>query len=372
MLALAAVIPVSGWAARRYGAKQVYLVSLVLFTLGSAACGLSQTTTQLIVFRILQGVGGGMIMPVGQMMMAEAAGPKRMGRVMSLTAIPTMLAPILGPTLGGLIIDYASWRWIFEVNVPVGIIAVIAGWRILPKGHRMETDKLDVVGLGLMAGGLILLTYGLAQIGELGTFDSTKVLVPGIVGIAMIGGFILHALRVKNPLLDLFLYRRADLRVRVLRDVLPRRGAVRLDDPVPALLAGDPPLQRRADRPADRAPGDWGGVGDAHRGTLGGPLRRRPDRTLRRVPDDARLGPARADRRRHVRRVAVHHHAHPWHGHRPGVPARHDGRVRRTGPLRAVPRDATAERADAGRRLHRHRDPRGGAAARGRRRDHAR
>ena len=127
MLSLAAVIPVTGWAARRFGAKRVYLVSLVLFTVGSALCGLATSSTELIVFRVLQGVGGGMILPIGQLMMAEAAGPKRMGRVMSIVAVPAMLAPILGPTIGGLIIDNASWRWIFYVNLPIGIIAVIAG-----------------------------------------------------------------------------------------------------------------------------------------------------------------------------------------------------------------------------------------------------
>src|SRR3954452_16471159 len=132
MLSLAAVIPVSGWAARRFGAKRVYLVSLVLFTLGSALCGLANTTEQLIVFRVLQGVGGGMILPIGQLMMAEAAGPKRMGRVMSIVAVPAMLAPILGPTIGGLILDNASWQWIFYVNLPVGIAAVIAAVRVLP------------------------------------------------------------------------------------------------------------------------------------------------------------------------------------------------------------------------------------------------
>src|ERR1700729_534330 len=115
LLSLAAVIPVTGWAARRFGAKSVYITSLVLFTAGSALCGLAGSTTELILFRVLQGVGGGMILPVGQLMMAEAAGPKRMGRVMSLAAVPMMLAPIFGPTVGGLIIDdmhigsFASW-----------------------------------------------------------------------------------------------------------------------------------------------------------------------------------------------------------------------------------------------------------------------
>src|SRR5207248_9051947 len=110
MLSLAAVIPITGWAAQRFGAKRVYVVSLVLFTAGSALCGLASSTTELVVFRVLQGVGGGMILPIGQLMMAEAAGPSRMGRVMSIVAVPAMLAPIFGPTIGGLTLDNASWR----------------------------------------------------------------------------------------------------------------------------------------------------------------------------------------------------------------------------------------------------------------------
>ena len=147
MLSLAAVIPVTGWAARRFGAKRVYVVSLILFTAGSALCGLATTTSELIAFRVLQGVGGGMILPIGQLMMAEAAGPKRMGRVMSIVAVPAMLAPILGPTIGGLIVDNTSWRWIFYVNVPIGVIAVVAALRILPNGSsRATVERLDFRG----------------------------------------------------------------------------------------------------------------------------------------------------------------------------------------------------------------------------------
>ena len=132
MLSLAAVIPVSGWAARRFGAKNVYLASVVLFTLGSALCGLATSTTELILFRVIQGLGGGMILPVGQLMLAQAAGPKRMGRVMSVVFVPAMLAPILGPTVGGLILQNMSWRWIFYVNVPIGVIATIAALENAP------------------------------------------------------------------------------------------------------------------------------------------------------------------------------------------------------------------------------------------------
>ncbi|HET9719589.1 MAG TPA: DHA2 family efflux MFS transporter permease subunit [Solirubrobacteraceae bacterium] len=208
MLALAAVIPVTGWAARRVGAKRVYLTSLVLFTLGSALCGLAQSSTELIVFRVLQGLGGGMILPIGQLIMAEAAGPKRMGRVMSIVAVPAMLAPILGPTLGGLIVQNMSWRWIFYVNVPIGAIAVVSAMRILPSVKPAPTDRLDFVGLVLMALGLPLLTYGLAEIGSTGSFTATKVVVPILTGLVLITAFAVHALRSRNPLLELRLYRR--------------------------------------------------------------------------------------------------------------------------------------------------------------------
>jgi EmrB/QacA subfamily drug resistance transporter len=209
LLALAAVIPVTGWAARRFGAKRVYLTSLILFTAGSALCGLATSTTELIVFRVLQGIGGGMILPVGQLMMAEAAGPKRMGRVMSIVAVPAMLAPILGPTLGGLILDNVSWRWIFYVNVPIGIVAVIAALRVLPNVERQKTDPLDVLGLVLMAAGMPLITYGLTEVGTTGSFTSPKVVIPILLGVVLVAAFVIHALRARRPLLNVRLYQKA-------------------------------------------------------------------------------------------------------------------------------------------------------------------
>jgi EmrB/QacA subfamily drug resistance transporter len=210
LLSLAAVIPITGWAARSFGAKRVYLFAVVVFTAGSALCGLATSSTELIVFRVLQGVGGGMILPIGQLMLAEAAGPKRMGRVMSIVAVPMMLAPILGPALGGLIVDNLSWRWIFFVNVPIGGLAVLAALRFLPSIERKPAERLDLIGLALMATGLPLLTYGIAEIASTHGFTSGKVVIPSLVGIALVFVFCIHALRVRSvkPLLDLRLYRR--------------------------------------------------------------------------------------------------------------------------------------------------------------------
>jgi len=168
----------------------------------------SSSTGELVVFRVIQGVGGGMILPLGQMMMAAAAGPKRMGRVMSVVAVPAMLAPILGPTLGGVILENTSWRWIFYVNVPIGLIAVVAAARILPKVDRKPTEALDYKGLAMMAIGLPLITYGLAEVGTTGSFTAFRVVAPLLGGLALVGAFAVYALRVKRPLLNLRLYAR--------------------------------------------------------------------------------------------------------------------------------------------------------------------
>jgi EmrB/QacA subfamily drug resistance transporter len=207
MLSLAAVIPVTGWASRRFGAKRVFLISLTLFTLGSLLCGLATSTTELILFRVLQGIGGGMIMPLAQIIMADVAGPKRMGRVMGLVAVPMMLAPTLGPLLGGAIIQVLNWHWIFFVNLIVGAVAVPLAIRLLPNKVGEKTDGLDFTGLALMSVGLVAITYGLAEAGTYNSFTNAHVLVPVLAGVILVAVFAFHALRIKNPLLDLRLYR---------------------------------------------------------------------------------------------------------------------------------------------------------------------
>ena len=209
MLSLAAVIPISGWASRRFGAKNVWLFSVFMFTVGSALCGMATSTPELIAFRVLQGVGGGMIMPIGQLMMASAAGPKNMGKVSAITGVPTMLAPILGPTIGGAILQATTWRWIFFVNVPIGVIAIVCGLRLIHHSSRDRSgETLDYTGLVLMSLGLPLLTYGLAEIGTVGTFANARVIGPSVAGLARIAAFVRHALRARRPLLQLHLYSR--------------------------------------------------------------------------------------------------------------------------------------------------------------------
>jgi EmrB/QacA subfamily drug resistance transporter len=205
MLALAAVIPVSGWAARRIGTRRLYLVSLALFTLGSVLCGLAWSIDSLIAFRVLQGLGGGMLMPTGMIILARAAGPHRMGRILSVIGVPMVLAPVFGPVLGGVIVEHIGWRWIFFVNLPVGILAVALAWKLLPVGHAERAGPLDWLGLALLSSGLPVLTYGLAEAGSNG-FASPRALVPITAGLVLTAAFVHHALRDAHPLLNVRLY----------------------------------------------------------------------------------------------------------------------------------------------------------------------
>ena len=207
LLALAAVMPVTGWMARRFGAKRVYLVSLALFTLGSIACGFSNTLIALVVFRVLQGIGGGMIMPLAQLIMAQVAGPQRMGRVMGIVSMPAMLAPILGPVVGGVILQNLHWSWIFFVNAPIGAVAMYLGWRMLPETDSGEAGPLDRLGLALLPAGAALTIFGISKLGSGGSLSSPGVLGPLIAGILLSVAFCLHALRIPRPLLDIRLYK---------------------------------------------------------------------------------------------------------------------------------------------------------------------
>ena len=208
MLSLAAVIPVSGWAAARFGARRLYIISLVLFTAGSALCGFAWSLESLVVARVLQGLAGGLLVPIGQIALVKAAGPRNMARVMSAIGVPIILAPVFGPTLGGLLVEHISWQAIFFVNVPVGIVAVIAALRLLPHDELVPgaAGRLDATGLALVATGLVGLTYGLAESGSAGSLAAPQVLVPALTGLALIATFVVRALKIENPLLDVRLY----------------------------------------------------------------------------------------------------------------------------------------------------------------------
>lgn len=210
-LALATVIPLSGWAADRFGTKRLYMLAIALFTIGSLLCATASSITMLIVYRVLQGLGGGMLMPLGMTIMTRAAGPKRMGRLMAVLGVPMLLGPIFGPILGGWLIDHFSWHWIFLINLPIGILALVYSQFALPKDAPTPSERFDLVGMLLMSPGLALFLYGVSSIPGAGTIAAAKVLVPGLIGLALMTAFVFYSFKPEHPLLDLRLFRYRNL-----------------------------------------------------------------------------------------------------------------------------------------------------------------
>lgn len=208
MLALATVIPLTGWAADRFGTKRLYIGSILLFVLGSALCGTAWSATSLIAFRVLQGIGGGMIMPAGMTILSHAAGADRMGRVMGIVGVPMLLAPIVGPILGGWFVDDVSWRWIFFVNVPIGVIALLAAARILERDEPQPHHALDWRGLLMLSPGLAIFVYGLAETATGGGLQSIDAIGGVILGLLLVVAFVWHASRREGALIDVRLFTR--------------------------------------------------------------------------------------------------------------------------------------------------------------------
>src|SRR3954449_10649857 len=206
-LALATVIPLTGWAADRFGTKRLYMTSIELFVCGSVLSGLAWSAGSLIAFRVLQGFGGGMLMPAGMTILTRAAGPNRVGRVMAVIGVPMLLGPIFGPILGGWLVADFSWRWIFFINVPIAVAALTMAFRVLPRDVPQPAHRLDWPGLLLLSPSLAAIIFGLAQSGGNGGFGHAEVLVPVIAGLFGLAGFVWHALRAPDTaLIDLRLF----------------------------------------------------------------------------------------------------------------------------------------------------------------------
>lgn len=206
LLALAIFIPASGWIGDRIGTKKTFLFALFTFTTASALCGLANGLGELIAFRILQGVGGGMLTPVGTAMLYRAFPPEERARASTILIVPTVLAPALGPVIGGAIVDNLSWRWMFYVNLPIGIAGFIFGFVFLKEHREPSAGRFDLPGFALSGGGLAGILYALSQAPEHG-WTSTPVLITGLGGIALLAAMIKVETSVAEPMLALRLYR---------------------------------------------------------------------------------------------------------------------------------------------------------------------
>ena len=210
LLAMATVIPLTGWAVDRFGARATWMFCIVAFLGGSMLCGIAWSAESLIAFRVIQGLGGGMILPLAQAILVLAAGPRRLGRLMSAIGVPAMLAPVLGPVIGGALVDQLSWRWIFYVNLPVCLLALVLSWRIVPSGTAGASGmrRLDLLGLALLSPGCAVVVYGLAEAGRHGGFGDRHVVMPLVAGVVLLAGYAWHALRTTiEPIIDLRLFK---------------------------------------------------------------------------------------------------------------------------------------------------------------------
>ncbi len=211
LLSLAVFIPVSGWAGDRFGTKRTFMFATGLFTVASLLCAAAWSIESLIVFRAMQGIGGGMLTPVGTAMVFRAFPPEERSKASGLMVIPTTVAPASGPVLGGFLIDYISWEWIFLVNVPIGVAGFVVAWRFLREHREPNPGRFDIPGFVLAATGMGTLLYALAEAGTKG-WTSTEVVGFGTAGVVLLAGFVAAELRAPQPMID----------VRLLKDSLFR------------------------------------------------------------------------------------------------------------------------------------------------------
>jgi EmrB/QacA subfamily drug resistance transporter len=223
ILSLAVGIPVSGWIADRYGTRRVFGSAIAIFTLASVLCGLSPNPQTMVVARLLQGVGGAMMMPVGRLTLVRTFAKSELLGAMNFVIIPALIGPLLGPTVGGIIVHLASWRMIFFINVPVGLIALFLVYKYMPDYHGQERRPLDVVGLILFSSGTAILSWLLEIFGE-HTLDPVTAGLMLALSIALLGAYAFHANHNKFPLLRLTLLRIRTFKISVLGGFLTRLG----------------------------------------------------------------------------------------------------------------------------------------------------
>lgn len=205
-LSLSAVIPLSGWLSDKLGAKRLFVLSIALFTLGSVLCSTADSAGLLITYRVIQGLGGGMVMPVGLAFVYRLAPPDKVGSLMGMLGIPMLLAPAAGPILSGWFVEYSTWHWIFLINLPIGIVGVIFGILWLPNIARKLATALDVVGMILGPIAFVTLSYAVNEGGSDG-WGATRTIASLVIGVAVLTAFVIVEVRHPQPLLELRMFK---------------------------------------------------------------------------------------------------------------------------------------------------------------------
>ncbi len=210
LLALGVAIPVVGWAQARLGGKRLWMIALTIFGIASIACSLAWDAPSLIAFRVVQGIGGGLMMPLmATLAIQQVPGGVALGRLMAMISLPAALGPILGPTIGGLILNYLDWRWIFWVNVPFCLVGLALAWRLIPSDPPRGKPILDWVGVLLVSPALVGMLYGLSNVSHDGGFTRLDVWAPVVGGAMLLVAFLITQLRrPEAALVDVSLLRR--------------------------------------------------------------------------------------------------------------------------------------------------------------------
>jgi len=244
-LAMAMLIPASGWVADRFGARRVFLSAIVLFVLGSVFCALAQNLSQLVAARVVQGLGGALLLPVGRLVVLRTFPREQFLQAMSFVAIPGLIGPLIGPTLGGWLVEVASWHWIFLINVPVGLAGCVATLRYMPGEAAPSMPRFDLSGYLMLAFGMVALSLALDGLASLG-LRQASVLVLMIFGLASLVAYWLHAARRPDPLFSPRLFSVDTLRIGLLGNLFSRLGSSCMPFLIPLLLQvtmGYSPLQ---------------------------------------------------------------------------------------------------------------------------------
>jgi MFS transporter, DHA2 family, multidrug resistance protein len=206
-LAQVAVIPLAGWAADRFGTKRLFLGATLWFTLASLLCSMAPNIVELIAFRMIQGLGSGILVPLTMIILTREAGPRRLGRLMAVMGIPMLLGPMCGPVLGGWLIGAYGWQWIFRINLPLGLLVLVLAAAVFPRDRPRPSEAFDFVGMILLSPGLAALLFGISSVARCGTFADIHVWLPVLIGVALTIAFVVHALhRADHPLIDLRLF----------------------------------------------------------------------------------------------------------------------------------------------------------------------
>ncbi|MCP3291109.1 MFS transporter, partial [Aeromonas hydrophila] len=223
MLTVALLIPASGWLADRFGTRRIYLAAILLFTLGSLACAAANSLPMLVAARVLQGIGGALLMPVGRLAVLRVYSKHELLRVMSFVTIPGLVGPLIGPALGGWLVEVASWHWVFLINLPVGLLGFIASWYFMPD-LRQSTAKFDWQGFVMFSAGMVLVSVGLQGLGE-HSISTGWALFALLFGLAAMASYWLYAANAEEPLFGLGLFKTSTFAIGIWGNLFARLGS---------------------------------------------------------------------------------------------------------------------------------------------------